>query len=170
MAKQTVAVCWTPAQSTMPYSFLDGAGSPYVNGTMPITAPTTFTFVPSKACSDSSVWPFTLQIAPAAAGGDITVIIANGPSVSFDANYKFINQRDLINMTLHTDEQGGRTFVIDSGKPIIRNDPHRTFNPVYVIAGILVLAALAYLLWRQWRTGYGVQQQRARPTNDLPGE
>lgn len=164
MAKQIVTVCWTPGQSTASYAFLDGS-SPYTNGLIPITAPTTFTFVASQACSDSSVWPFTLQIAPAGPGGDITIITANGPSVSFDANYQFINQRDLINMSLHS-EQAGRTYIIDSGKPIIRNDPHRPLNPGYVIGGVLVLAALIYLFARQWRAR--AQPQRVLPDNDRP--
>jgi hypothetical protein len=144
-------VCWTPAQSTAPYSILDGAGSPYTNGIIPITAPTTFTLVAGNACSDASVQPFTMQIAPDVSTGEITVITASGPSVSFRANYVSVGKSSPINMTLlHTDQNGHKTtYVIDSGRPIIRNDPRRPFNPVYVIVGILVLAAaLIYLLSR----------------------
>ena len=117
----------------------------------PITAPTMFTLVAGNACSDASVQPFTMQIAPDVSTGEITVITASGPSVSFRANYVSVGKSSPINMTLlHTDQNGHKTtYVIDSGRPIIRNDPRRPFNRVYVIAGILVLAAaLIYLLSR----------------------
>lgn len=164
-----LTVCWTPAQSTAPYSIVDGAGSPYTNGVIPITGPTTFTLVASNACSDSSVRPFTMQIAPDVTTGEITVTTGGGPSVSFRANYKTVGKSSPINMTLlHTDQNGTKTYVIDSGRPIIRNDPRGPFNPVYVIAGILVLAALIYLISKQWRARYGARPHPELPTKDLP--
>jgi hypothetical protein len=156
MATQMVPVCWTPTQPTS-HAFLDGKNTPYPNDIIPITEPTTFTFVASKACS--TVDSFTMRIAPVA--NDITVVSNGGQTIVLEAKYAIINQNALLNMTLIG---GGRTYTIESGRPIIRNDPHRTFNPVYVAATLVLLVGIAYVLWRLWRR----HLERSRLNGDLP--
>ena len=158
MTNRTVPVCWTPGQPTT-HAFLDGSNNPYPNDIIPIKGQTTFTFTASKTCSDTTVFPFTMRIAPVA--NDIIVKSNGGQTITFDAQYVVINENAVHNMTL---VGGGRTYVIESGKPIIRNDPQRPFNPTYVAATLVLLAGLAYVLWRLRRR----HLERSRLNGDLP--
>lgn len=158
MTNQMVPVCWTPGQPTT-HAFLDGKNTPYPNDIIPITGPATFTFVASKACSDTTIYPFTMRIAPVA--NDIIVTSNGGPTISLEAKYSNINENAALNMTLLG---GGRSYTIESGKPIIRNDPHRPFNPVFVVGTLVLLAGIAYVLWRLWRR----HVERSRWNGDLP--
>jgi hypothetical protein len=157
MANLTVPICWRPGSATSKVTFLDSTNSPYPNAEIPVVGPTTIRFVTSKACSDNAIYPFKIRIQPTA--NDIDGINGNeSPTVQLNAKYQNINQRANLNMVL-VDDATHTPFVIESGKPVIRNDPHRGLQPyVYLVGFALILVAM-YALWR-WR---------ARRLRDLGG-
>ena len=145
MANLSIPVCWRPAGTTK-VSFLDKSNAPYANDEIAIVEPSTITFTATAACSDNAVFPFTIRISPSA--NDITGIVGNEtPTVKLSALYKNINQRASLNMVL-TDNATRTAYTIDSGKPVIRNDPHRTIPPYVYLVGFAVIAIAIYAWWR----------------------
>ncbi|HKE47302.1 MAG TPA: hypothetical protein VKB52_04505, partial [Rhodanobacteraceae bacterium] len=70
-------------------------------------------------------------------------------AVTLSAFYKNINEKASLNMVVTAQNATRTAYTIDSGKPVIRNDPHRTIPPYVYVAGFAILAIAIYLLWRR---------------------
>ena len=147
MANLIVPICWRPGSATSKVTFLDGKNDPYPNAEIPVVEPTTVKFVSSVACSDQAVYPFTIRIQPTA--NDINSVSGNEtPTLQLNAMYKNINQRAKLNMVL-VDNATHTPYMIESGKPVIRNDPHRGLQPYVYVVGFAAFLLALYAIW-QW--------------------
>lgn len=136
----TYQVCWKTNPDSV--TVRDATGMPV--DPIRVAKADTLVFKTDNANSDASVQGFLMRIDPKSP--DIQVVLSGGTTVEI---YDKCSQRSdvALNMTLHKDANG---YVIDSGKPIIRNDPSRAIKLDYRIVlavGLLALAAvLVYYL------------------------
>jgi hypothetical protein len=141
-------VCWNPSTPT-PVTFRDHqTGGPY-SGDGTCRTQTEYVYTATAACSDATVFPFTMHVQP-----DSTQIKLASPNDSGTIRFTdACSASAYIHINMSLKSSGGAGYTIDGGKPTIRNDPQRSFLDQYLVPAlvVVVLAGIAFALLRRRR-------------------